>query len=66
MVLMVEYKEIFVLDNIIEKVTPLNEYIDFKVKYTFNENGYYFDGKKVPPNLLFKWGAVIRRMAMGG
>ena len=60
------YKETFVLDNIIEKVTPINEYIDFKVKYTFNEDGYYFDGKKVPPNLLFKWGAVIRRMALGG
>ena len=56
----------YVLDNIIEKVTPINEYIDFKVKYTFNENGYYFDGKKVPPNLLFKWGAVIRRMKAGG
>jgi len=66
MVLMVEYKEIFVLDNIIEKVTPLNEYIDFKVAYKFNEDGLYIGNMKLKPSYLPKWSKVLRRMEAGG
>ena len=58
--------EDYVLDNIFKRVTPIKEYIDFKVEYTFNENGMYFDGQTVPPNYLLKWGSVIRRMKAGG
>ena len=67
MILMYEDKgKDYVLDNIVERVTPVKEYIDFKIKYTFNENGMYFDGQTVPPNYLPKWGSVIRRMKAGG
>ena len=62
-VLFVTYKETFVLDNIIERVTPINEYIDFKVMYKFNEDWLYINNMKLKPNYLLKWNSVLRRMA---
>ena len=67
MVLHVKYKEIFVLDNIVKKVTPLNEYLDMKVLYKFNETGVYFAGlsDKAPIGYLPKWKNLIGRMKGG-
>jgi len=63
MVLM--YKD-FVLDNIVSGVTPVNEYLDFKLVYKFNEDGFYVNNTTLPPNYLLKWGSVIRKMEAGG
>ena len=59
-ILLVKYKEIFVLDNIVGKVTPLNEYIDFKVQYSFNEN--IVTGMDKMPR---KWDLVMQRVRAG-
>ena len=62
-VLFVTYKETFVLDSIVQKVTPLKEWLDFKVSYKFNEDGVYFNGiaDKVSIAYLPKWKNVLTK-----
>lgn len=64
MVLFVKYKETFVLDNVVQKVTPLTEYLDFKVLYKFNETGVYFNSLsgKVSTAYIPKWQNVLNKM----
>ena len=66
-VLFVTYKETFVLDNIVQRVTPLNEWIAFKVMYKFNEDGVYFNGikGKSPIGFLPKWQDVMNKIRDG-
>jgi len=58
------YKEKFVLDNIVSRVTPINEYLDFKMMYKFNETGVYFNGLsgKVSAGHIPKWQNVLNKM----
>jgi len=64
MVLFVKYKETFVLDNIVQRVTPLTEYIDFDIMYSFNEDGVYFSKSigRASISYLPKWKDVINKM----
>ena len=66
-VLLVIYKDVYVLDNIVQRVTPLKEYIDFDMMYTFNEQGVYFRDLigKVSTAYLPKWHSVITRVERG-
>ena len=61
------YKEKFVLDNIVSRVTPINEYLDFKMVYKFNETGAYFNGLsgKVSTGYIPKWQNVLNKMKEG-
>ena len=61
------YKEKFVLDNIVSRVTPINEYLDFKMVYKFNETGVYFNSLsgKVSTGYIPKWQNVLNKMKEG-
>ena len=65
MVLLVRYKETFVLDNIVERVTPIKEYLDFELLYNFNENHVYIAGMRVSTAVLPKWQSLLKRMQQG-
>jgi len=63
-VLLVKYKEIFVLDNLFERVVPAKDYLDNKLLYTFNEHGVRFPGLNgvFTTAYLPKWQNVLNKM----
>ena len=61
-VLFVRYKDIFVLDNLFERVIPVKDYLDHKLLYTFNEDGMYFNKKKYNTTYLPKWHNVLNKI----